>query len=116
MRAALLWWLGNIDAGTCQCFLLKSLKEPLGGGGNGRLGVVLSQIILDRLFSTGDITSASRNIRKKAMENMSNMPNETTIASNITGMTASLEFHQSLILLDTLIIHDEFEIESSDCV
>lgn len=80
------------------------------------MGVVLSQIILDRLFSTGDITSASRKIRKKAMVNMSNMPKDTTIASNITGMTASLEYPQTWNLLDSLIIHDEFEIESSDCV
>lgn len=72
-----------------QCFLLKSRKELLGGAGSGLFGFLLSQIMLDRLFSIGDMTSANRKIRKNAIENISNMPKDTTNASNITGMTLS---------------------------
>ena len=62
----------------------------MGGAGNGRFGVVLSQMIFDRLRSTGAITTARRKMAKNAMPNMSNMTIEMMIASKMTGMAASI--------------------------
>jgi hypothetical protein len=75
-----------------QCFLLKSLNEPLGGAGSGLWGEALSQIIFERPFSIGDIMIASKKMKKNATENITNMPTEARIASNMIGMTASRGF------------------------
>ena len=70
--------------------MLKSLNPPLGGWGSGRLGAVASQMIFDRLRSTGAMVIAIRKIAINARANISSMPNEMRIASKMTGITASI--------------------------
>ena len=62
----------------------------MGGAGNGRFGVVLSQIILDRLRSIGAMVIARRKMAINAEPNTINMPNVIRIASKMTGIKASI--------------------------
>lgn len=91
-----------------QCLALKSRKEPLAGVGTRLLGVVASQIILDRLRSIGIMLIANRNKAKNAMANMKSMPAEMRIASRITGITTP----RKIKVCTALSIHDDFKNES----
>ena len=72
------------------------------------MGVVASQIILDRLRSTGIMLIASKNKATNARANINSMPAETRIASRITGIKTPREIDYVLVLS----IHDDFKNES----
>ena len=73
------------------------------------MGIVASQIILDKPRSIGDMVIASRNSAKNARANISIIPAETRIASKMTGICGSAEISNGHTELS---IHDDFKIES----
>ena len=89
----------------------------MGGAGRGRLGAVLSQMIFDRLRSTGAMVMASRKMAKNAMPKISSITAEMMIASKMTGITDSdcPSFEHYLVS----IMHDEminFNKEGISCL
>jgi len=72
----------------CQCLLLKSRKEPLGGVRAGFFDFVASQIIFDKPCSIGKIVIANRYMATNARANIKSIAAEMIIASRMTGITA----------------------------
>ena len=69
------------------------------------MGVVASQIILDRLRSMGDMVIANKNMARNARAKMMSIPADTRIASRMTGIRAPHKISNGYLQLS---IHDEF--------
>ncbi len=65
--------------------MLKSRNETLGGG-RSFLGAVASQIIFDKLRSTGNKVIANKNTARNAVAKTRSMAAETRIASKMMGI------------------------------
>lgn len=70
------------------------------GGGRSFFGAVASQIIFDRLRSTGNMEIASKNIAKNAMKKISNIAAETRIASTMMGICAPVNMSNDYLYFE----------------